>query len=262
MAAGELLLQQKQYAEAIDMWQLAVRLEPSLLAAHRRLAMIFQRQNLIKDAVREYLAIARILQERGNSRKALQMCQAAQRLDPENDDVLMAVKLILGGEEALAEPEEISEERPLVAESQDGITQMVRQMASVFAAEQEAQQAAQTRQEVSDPVERAHRLAQDLLAAEVFREEDDAPGTTGLSKLERDALIGQGLDFEARDNVVDSVRCFEKAIHGGLRVPAAFFTLGLLYLRQNRRDVAQKALAIAAKDAAFREASKLALSES
>ncbi|MCB9421819.1 MAG: tetratricopeptide repeat protein [Ardenticatenaceae bacterium] len=262
MAAGELLLQRKKYEEAIDMWQLAVRLEPGLLAAHRRLAMIFQRQNLIKDAVREYLAIARILQERGNGRKALQMCQAAQRLDPDNDDVLMAVKLILGGEAALAEPEELEEpvdETPLFTDSQDGVTQMVRQMASVFAAEQEAQQAQQTQQEPLNPLEKAHQTAQDLLAAEVFREEDDVPMSAGLSKLERDALIGQGLDFEARGNVDDAVSCYEKAIQGGLRIPAAFFTLGLLYLKQDRRDVAQKALGIAAKDAAFREASKLAL---
>ncbi len=261
MAAGELLLQQKQYDEAIDMWQLAVRLEPGLLAAHRRLAMIFQRQNLIRDAVREYLAIARILQERGNSRKALQMCQAAQRLDPENDDVLMAVKLILGGEAALAELEEEVKEEPVVAESQDGITQMVRQMASVFAAEQEAKQAAQAEPLALGPVEKAHKMAQDLLAAEVFREEDDAPPGAGLSKLERDALIGQGLDFEARGNDADAISCYEKAIHGGLRVPAAFFVLGLLYLKQNRRDVAQKALAIAAKNGTFREASQLALNK-
>jgi tetratricopeptide (TPR) repeat protein len=259
MAAGELLLKQKQYEDAIGMWQLAVRLEPSLLAAHRRLAMIFQRQHRARDAVREYLAIARILQERGNNRKALQMCQAAQRLDPENDDVLMAVKLILGGEEALAEPEEEVEEEPLVTESQDGISQMVRQMASVFAAEQEARQSQETAVKVLSPVEQAHQVAQDLLAAEVFREEDDAPAGASLSKLERDALIGQALDFEARGNLADAVGCYEKAIQGGLRVPAAFFTLGLLYLKQNRQDVAKRALSIAAKDEAFSEASKLAL---
>jgi tetratricopeptide (TPR) repeat protein len=259
MAAGELLLQQKQYDEAIDMWELAVRLEPGLLAAHRRLAMIYQRQNHTKEAVREYLAIARILQERGNGRKALQMCQAAQRIDPDNDDVLMAVKLILGGEEALDEPDETAKEQAIIADTEDGITQMVRQMASVFAAEQEAKQAQQAKSAPLGPVEKAHRLAQDLLAAEVFREEDDAPDSASLSKLERDALIGQALDFDGRGNVNDAVICMEKAIHGGLRIPAAFYTLGLLYLKQNRRDVAHKALSLAARDAAFREASKLAL---
>jgi tetratricopeptide (TPR) repeat protein len=262
MAAGELLLQQKQYEAAIDMWQLAVRLEPGLLAAHRRLAMIFQRQHLTKDAVREYLAIARILQERGNNRKALQMCQAAQRLDPENDDVLMAVKLILGGEEALAEPEEDEpvDDTPLATDAEDGITQMVRQMASVFAAEQEAKQAEQAEPPaVLGPIDKAKQVAQDRLAAEVFQEEDSAPAGAKLSKLERDALIGQALDFEARGNLVDSVSCYEKAIQGGLRLRAAFFILGLLYLELDRRDLAEKSLAVAGKDAAFKEAGKLAL---
>lgn len=263
MAAGELLLQQKKYEEAIDMWQLAVRLEPGLLAAHRRLAMIFQRQHLTKDAVREYLAIARILQERGNSRKALQMCQAAQRLDPENDDVLMAIKLILGGEEALDEPEEeLLDDTPLVTETEDGITQMVRQMASVFAAEQEAKQAEQAAEPVVlGPIDQAKQVAQDRLAAEVFQEEDSAPAGATLSKLERDALIGQALDFEARGNLGDAVSCYEKAIQGGLRLRAAFFILGLLYLQLDRRALAQKSLAVAGKDAAYKEASILALNE-
>ena len=82
-----------------------------------------------------------------------------------------------------------------------------------------------------------------------------------MSKLERDALIGQGMDFEARGNDADAIGCYEKAIQGGLRVPAAFFVLGMLYLKQNRRDVAQKALAIAAKNGTFREASQLALQQ-
>jgi tetratricopeptide (TPR) repeat protein len=80
-----------------------------------------------------------------------------------------------------------------------------------------------------------------------------------LSKLERDALIGQALDFEARGNLVDSVSCYEKAIQGGLRLRAAFFILGLLYLELDRRDLAEKSLAVAGKDAAFKEAGKLAL---
>ena len=260
MAAGELLLRQRQFEEAIGMWQLAVRLEPSLLAAHRRLAMVFQRQNRQRDAVREYLAIARILQERGDKRRALQMCQAALRLDPENEDVLVAVDLIRGGVEAFSEVDLVEEEEAsVVAESEDGMTQMVRQMANIFAAEQEAKRVQPAQQ---GPVEKAHQLAQDRLAEEIFREEDEAPDGAGLSKLERDALIGQAMDFEARGYVEDAVGCYEKAIAGGLRLPAAFFALGLLYMKQNRSDVARRALNIAAKDPAFHEAGKRALTGS
>ncbi|MCP4426638.1 MAG: tetratricopeptide repeat protein [Chloroflexi bacterium] len=256
MAAGELLLRQRQYDEAIGMWQLAVRLEPGLLAAHRRLAMIFQRQNRLRDAVREYLAIARILQERGDNQKALQMCRAALRLDPDNEDVLMAVKLIRGGAEAMEEAEE-----PTVTESEEGVTQMVRQMASIFAAEKEAQQR-QVEPVPTDPVEQAYQVAQNQLANEIFREEEEEDAGAGLSKLERDALIGQAMDFEARGHVGDAVGCYEKALLGGLRLPAAFFILGLLYIKQNRLDVARRVLGIAAKNPEYRKAGQLALSDS
>ena len=257
MAAGELLLRQRQYEDAIDMWQRAVRLESGLLAAHRRLAMIFQRQNRLREAVREYLAIARILQERGDNPRALQMCRAALRLDPDNDDVLMAVKLIRGGADALAKPEEAA--GPIAAESEDGMTQMVRQMADIFAAEQQAQP---TKPSQADAVADAIRLAQNQLAEEIFRDEDEMEGTavSGLSKLERDALIGQAMDFETRGHVKEAIGCYEKALLGGLRLPAAFYALGMLYLKQGRRDVARKVLAIAAKTPEYGEASKLALS--
>lgn len=256
MAAGELLLRQRQYEDAIALWQLAVRLEPGLLAAHRRLAMIFQRQNRLRDAVREYLAIARILQERGDNPRALQMCRAALRLDPDNEDVLVAVKLIRGGVDALEEPEETAQ--PIAVESEDGMTKMVRQMADIFAAEQQAQPA---KSDQLDAVGRAVRLAQNQLAEEIFRDEDETEETaeSGLSKLERDALIGQAMDYEARGHVKEAIGCYEKALLGGLRLPAAFFTLGMLYLKQERREVARKVLAIAAKTPAYGEASKLAL---
>jgi tetratricopeptide (TPR) repeat protein len=106
MAVGELKLRQRRLDEAIYSWQRAVRLEPGLLGAHRRLAMVFQRQGNIIAAVREYLAIARALQMRGESDKALEMCRAALRLDPDNEDVRVAMHLVTHGEKALAEEPE------------------------------------------------------------------------------------------------------------------------------------------------------------
>lgn len=256
-AAGELLLRQRKFDEAITMWQLATRLEPGLLAAHKRLAMVFQRQHKLRDAVREYLAIARIVQDRGDKTKALQMCQAALRLDPGNEDALLADRLIREGEEALFEPEESKDVPAFVGESDDGMTQMVRQMAELFASEK---QLAQAKAGANGPVTAAHQLAQNQLAEEIFREEEDGvDAKMGLSKLERDALLGQGMDFEMRGRVDEAVGCYEKAMLGGLRLPAAFFTLGLLYLKQDREAMARKALRFATKDPSYREASTLAL---
>jgi tetratricopeptide (TPR) repeat protein len=61
-AVGEILLRQREIDDAINHWLRAVGLEPNLLGAHRRLASVFHRRNDTKAAVREYLAIARILQ--------------------------------------------------------------------------------------------------------------------------------------------------------------------------------------------------------
>ncbi|MCA9962416.1 MAG: tetratricopeptide repeat protein, partial [Anaerolineales bacterium] len=139
MAAGELQLRNNDLDGAISNWQRAVRLEPSLLSAHRRLASVFQRRNNAKAAVREYLAIARILEMRGEKQKALQMCRAAMRIDPDNEDILTAMELIRHGEEALREEEEEIEEETAVAEpepaEEGSLVDTIRQMAAVFEAE-------------------------------------------------------------------------------------------------------------------------------
>ena len=267
LAIGEILLKQRHLEEAIGNWERSIRLDSSLLGSHKRLAMVFQRLHRTRDAVREYLAIARILQMRGENKKAMQMCQAALRLDPGNDDVLTAVELIRHGDSAFDEPEE--EEEPTVstglsAEEQaeaDSLTETVRQMAAIFEAERN-QQVVTEQEEVNDPVEKARRLAQEELAAELFREEDEAEASAnGLSKLERDALVGQGMDFQLRGRVKEAIGCYERAASGGLDVAAIHFTLGMLYLDLKELSPARRALARAAKDAAYQAPIRLVMNE-
>jgi tetratricopeptide (TPR) repeat protein len=224
--------------------------------------MVYQRQHKTQPAVREYLAIARILQMQGEKQKALQMCMAALRLDPGNEDVRLAIDLIQRGEEAFREQEE--EEEQVAAEPDDdgALVGAVRQMAAMFESEMKSQPSEPAKPLSHDPVDVARRLAQEQLAEEIFRdeeEEDMATGETGLSKLERDALIGQGMDFELRGQVNEAISCYERAIKGGLRMPAAFYTLGLLYREQGRAEAARRTLQLAARDKAYREAARLAL---
>ncbi|MCA9917769.1 MAG: tetratricopeptide repeat protein [Anaerolineales bacterium] len=268
LAIGEILLKQRELEEAIGNWERSIRLDSGLLGSHKRLAMVFQRLNRTRDAVREYLAIARILQMRGDNQKAMQMCQAALRLDPGNEDVLTAVELIRHGEAAFDEPEveDVTESEPaagLSAAEQaeaDSLTETVRQMAAIFEAER-SQQVVAEQELVSDPLEKARRLAQEELAAELFRDEDEAEeGANSLSKLERDALLGQAMDFETRGHLDDAIGCYKKAIDGGLRLPAAYFMLGLLFLASGQDKDARKILALAAKNPTYLQASKLALS--
>ncbi|MBK8903668.1 MAG: tetratricopeptide repeat protein [Anaerolineaceae bacterium] len=267
LAIGEILLKQRQLDEAIGNWERSIRLDSTLLGSHKRLAMVFQRLNRTRDAVREYLAIARILQMRGDKSKALQMCQAALRLDPGNEDVLTAVELIRHGESAFDTPEPPAPEPPKVApglsaEEQaeaDSLTETVRQMAAIFEAERHEQTLAE-QEEITDPIEKARRVAHEELAAELFREEDeDSDAANGLSKLERDALLGQAMDFEMRGHLDDAIGCYQRAIRGGLRLPAAYFMLGLLYANNQQMNEARKVLALAAKNPVYLQASKLTI---
>lgn len=262
MAVGELLFKRQEIDEAIGNWERAIRLDPSLLGAHRRLAMVFQRQNRKRDAVREYLAIARILQMRGENKKAMQMCRAAMRLDPDNDDILTAMELIRHGEAAFAEKAPEEAEQLMSAEEQeeaDQLTQTVRQMAAAFEAERKQQPV--TKAVAMGPVEAARHLAQEQLAEEIFRDEDDeADSDAPLSKLERDAALGQGMDFEQRGQIAEAIDSYKKAIAGGLRLPAAYFTIGLLYLENQQPEEARQMLAQAARHPAYKKACQAALS--
>ncbi len=259
MAVGEVFLRQRELDKAVNHWQRAIRLESSLLGPHRRLAMVYQRQNNIRDAVREYLAIARILQMQGEDKKALQMCRAALRLDPESPDVITAIDLIRKGaaeynREEEEEEEEV-EETAAVQTADEDLPAMVRQMARAFEAER-APVATVTK--TASALDDARRLAQNQLAEEIFRDEDD-DDSGSLSKLERDALIGQAMDYESRNQMENAIGCYERAIVGGLRLSAAYFSLGLLYKDNNQSEKAARALQMAGKDAAYQDGVQEAL---
>lgn len=274
MAIGEIQLRHNQIDSAVDNWLRAVGLESELLGAHRRLAMVFQRQNNIKGAVREYLAIARILQMQGEKDNALQMCRAALRLDPDSKDVITAMELIKHGEKALAEEEE-EEEEAKVEEAPaetggDDLASAVRQIASIFESEkkgwQMTQDQARKQLEATDPIEAGKKLALEQLSEEIFREEEDedilyGTGGVGLSKLEQDALIGQAMDFQSRNDFKGAVSCYEKAVKGGLKLTAAYFSLGLMYVELKQAEKARQVLQLATQDSSYQAASKALLAK-
>ncbi|MCP4362828.1 MAG: hypothetical protein GY796_32900, partial [Chloroflexi bacterium] len=99
MAIGEAELSRRHLNDAMDNWVRAARLEPDLLKAHQRLATIYQKQGAVHNAIREYLAVARILNTQGEQNKALQACRLALQLDPRNADVLTAIEQIRQGEQ-------------------------------------------------------------------------------------------------------------------------------------------------------------------
>ena len=141
------------------------------------------------------------------------------------------------------------------AEEEDAIFGAVRQMASVFEAERSTWNLSSlNHQESEDPVIQAGLLAEEELTAEILREENDQDDETHgaeMIKLERDALIGQAIDFEQRGDLARAINCYQKAIASGLDLPAAFYALGVLYFEQGNKDNAFRSFKKAALDKRF-----------
>ncbi len=62
LQAAELYLKNRDVDKAIQNWLQVLRVQPANLAAHSRLAVVYEHTGKGREAVTEYLAIASILQ--------------------------------------------------------------------------------------------------------------------------------------------------------------------------------------------------------
>jgi tetratricopeptide (TPR) repeat protein len=251
MVIGELELKRGRLTEAINNWHRAVRLEPNLLRAHQRLASIYQRQGAVRNAIQEYLAIARILQEQKEPQKALQACQMALQLDPRNPDVLTAIELVKQGV-SLA-----GKETPAGgANKSSGLLSRALDLEKDVRDWKPDEQVVET----AVPVQDARRMAMEQLADELFEEKEEEEPTA--AKQERDFLISQALDYQRRGLTNEAISAYERALATGLNSTAARFNLGLLYQDKLRFEDAIREFEYSVKDQEYRLASYFALGES
>jgi tetratricopeptide (TPR) repeat protein len=242
-------------------WLQAVRLAPELLGAHRRLAAVYRRQGLARNAIREYLAIAHIYAAREQREEALQMCQIALEVDPRSIDALTLLNRIqhgetieLDGAEQTTSAGGVYSELPLAAagdeadEAPDGRAD-----------------GGPTRADVRGLLEMGLRLAQSQLAQEIFSEENGGDELTTeageTTDLRLSTLISQALDFQTRDMADEAIGCYEQALEMGASGAALHFCLGVLYHRMVRFGRARRAFEQSIPDASLRPASYYAMGE-
>ncbi|MBP8000486.1 MAG: tetratricopeptide repeat protein [Chloroflexi bacterium] len=244
LAIGEVQLRRRLLEEAVENWNRAVFLDADALRGHQRLAQVFQRQGVVPAAVREYLAIARILQSQGEADKAMQACQAAMQLDSRDADVLTALELLRQGESLAAH---FSRETPSTPPSTG------RNMTSFL---EEAVPSGPN--DGSSPAQEAQRIAMERLAEVFFGDDDEDESLTATMK---DALIVQALDFQTRGMANEAISAYEKAIESGARDMAVHYNLGLLYQDKLRFSDAIAQFEIAVQDTDYRLGSHFALGE-
>lgn len=249
MAIGEIELNRRKLTEAMDNWNRAVRLEPDLLRAHQRLASIYQRQGSVHNAIREYLAMARILNSQGESDKALQACQLALKLDPRNAEVLTAIEQLRSGEKLTGESDAPA------YQSSDSISEVAQHMAAAL---QEQEEGIGSATEAASPVQDARRLASEKLAQDLFADED---GDLDAQTLQLTTLISKALDFQTRGMTNEAISAYEEVMGLGLNNTAAHFNLGLLYQDKLRFEDAIREFELSVQDHDFRLASHFSLGE-
>ncbi len=262
MAIGEIQLRRRRLDEAVGNWLRAARLDPNLIGARRRLASLYQRQGLTSNAVREYLALARIYATKNQKKNAIEMCQAALELDPRNPDILTAMELIEQGAADLSTEDEILVNlENLSAGSGDEAQLLGTAYATGIVDVPDGDD-----HRGSGPMQHVRRLALEQLALGVFDYEDGDDGTTssdaaGMSKIQRNTFISQGLDYQTRDMNDEAIGSFEKAITGGSNSAEIHFNLGVLYKEEKRLEDAIAQFDQANQDQEYRVASNYALGE-
>jgi tetratricopeptide (TPR) repeat protein len=118
IAVADVHIAQGDLDRAIANWERATLLTPGLLQIHFRLAQAYERTGKKRSAVVQYLTMAFNFQRSGDRTRALQACERALRLDPNNPQVLNSKQAIEKGELILV-PKSVDEEdgvRPQVAD--------------------------------------------------------------------------------------------------------------------------------------------------
>jgi tetratricopeptide (TPR) repeat protein len=186
--------------QAVEFWERATRLDPSLIDSHKNLVYVYTSQGKAKNAVRENLALARICQQHNQLMDALGYVQAAYALDPANPDVLTALeRLRAAGVTTVEEP----------AGPEDTGAR-------------------------GSPVDLTREKALSDLAETVF--EDMRLPSGKLSKAEVDALITRAIDQQTQGNVTGAIDTYRRILATGVDMPAVNFNLGLLYQENFRLD--------------------------
>ncbi len=232
--AAELHLRGRDAERSIDNWQHVLGLYPEHLSTRQRLAAVYERVGRKEEAVREYIAVASILQHNGDLTRALKSVEYAMKMAPDSQEARFALHT-LRSNQILPRPA-----RP------KGGTGPVR-MASVKELESTAQPGSLGSQ--MDPVDETRQKALVQLAALLFEQAEDIDiepsSRRGLSALTRGAggpfssgsdkariilHLGQAIDSQTQGDASQAATELERALELGLRTPAAYFDLGLLHL--------------------------------
>ena len=231
MRAAEIHLKAHDVEKAIQNWNQLLKLQPENQAAHTRLAMVNERLGRRVEAVQEYLAIASLLQHRGESAKALQVIDYALKIMPDNVDAQQS-KMLVKTNQMLALPKPPSVDTGPLSKGESLLLKAAK---------------VEPKKEL-DPIEEGKQKALEILAGLLFEQDEDLDpelvnnrrglgaltrgvGNAAYSSTNRSKILlhlGQVIEAQSHNQNAQAEEELERAIEAGLNNPAANFNLGLL----------------------------------
>ncbi len=227
LTVADLHLAQKATGKAVDAWQRAAALEPERTDVHERLAETYERGSHHALAAKEYVALARIYQRRGDKTKVTKSVESALKLEPTNSAAL-ALSDELNRKE---EPQAPAPSGPVGRAKQEALSRL-----------------AETLLEERPSIKSTARLAQ-------------KPTEAGLRPADIEALIARAVEAQSTNRVPQAIESYRALIAAGVSRPELKLNLGLLYLETMRYDDAIKLLTQIAGEPEYMLASHFALGQ-
>lgn len=239
--AAELYLKTREVEKAIENWTRVTQLNPAHLAAHSRLAMVYEKLNQPGPAVSEYIALASLLQHGGNPGKAAELIDHALEISPNSSEAKQAKAWLKSGQML---------PKPVPPKGGTGPLRM--------AQVRETQAPMQASESGLDPISEARASALQALADLLFELTDDSRETQsrrGLQSLMRGTgelqqsdearillHLSQAIDSQTKGHESQAAEELEHALEAGCDVPALHFDLGYLRSKSERLESALRHL--------------------
>jgi tetratricopeptide (TPR) repeat protein len=236
MDVAEVYARNKDLDKAIRNWSRVVALNPEIMAAHTRLALVYERMGNTTDAMGEYIAIASLLQSQGNIPKAIQTLNHALEVVPNSKEASLALSILQSG-------------KPLPRPSRPRGATGPLMMSQV-------RQAERTKSEDSDrqrldPIQDAKQKAMTTLAEVLFEQEEaqgsqnrkgfttiaNPPGVTGSAQYDQTRIIlhlSQAIDMQSHGQDKDAAIELGRAMEAGLDSSAAYFMMGFMQSKSDQ----------------------------
>jgi len=261
MQAADLYLKNHEVDKAIENLTRVTRYNPEHLTAHSRLAMVYERLGRKPEAVSEYLTVAALVQNAGDTTKAIQAVNYAAMIMPENNEVKRALSMV-----------KANQLLPKPTRRREGAGPVL--MAKVT--KLEADKTRQQKERGLDPISETCQKALVSLADILFDQTDEAPEgqpprrglasiTRGFSappseESERNKIISHlsvAIDSQTQEQNGMAIAELQKAIEAGLIHPAAYFDLGFLLYQSGQFEPALTNCRLAVKNPELALASRL-----